>query len=153
MFATSTYSFMVAEDAATSTVVGTVSATDPDEVDTVSYAITAGNAAGKFGIATSTGAITVAGALDHESVLSYSLVVEARDGSEGVATHIGGGHSDRRCGGRSAVPTGLGVPLSNGTFMVSWSGLPPSVVPPVMLHRQALGAKSASRTASGAGGL
>ena len=85
-FATSTYSFMVPEDATTGSTVGTVSATDPNESDTVSYAITVGNAAGKFDVVTSTGAVTVAAALDHETVSSYTLMVEASDGRGGSAT-------------------------------------------------------------------
>ena len=84
-FATSTYTFMVAEDATTTDLVGTVFATDPDS-DPVSHAITSGNSAGNFAIATSTGDVTVAGELDHESVPSYTLVVEARDDREGFAT-------------------------------------------------------------------
>ena len=60
-------------------------ATDPDS-DPVSHSITSGNAAGKFAIATSTGAITVAGALDHETVPTYTLTVEASDGRGGAAT-------------------------------------------------------------------
>ena len=54
-FATSTYSFSVAEDAAMGSAVGTVSATDPDEGDVVSYSIASGDA-GKFAVVTSTGA-------------------------------------------------------------------------------------------------
>ena len=77
-FATSTYMFMVAEDATTTDLVGAVFATDPDS-DPVSHAITSGNSAGKFAIAPSTGDVTVAGQLDHESVPSYTLVVEAQD--------------------------------------------------------------------------
>ena len=49
-FATSTYSFSVAEDASTGSRVGTVSATDPDAGDTVSYDITSGNDSGRFSI-------------------------------------------------------------------------------------------------------
>ena len=62
------------------TVVGTVAATDADTADTVTYAITAGNDAGLFAIDTGTGAITVAGTLDHETTSSYTLTVQASDG-------------------------------------------------------------------------
>ncbi len=82
-FATSTYAFTVAEDAATSTVVGSVSASDPDG-DTVSYAITAGNGAGAFAVDAS-GSVTVAGPLDYESTPSYTLTVEPTDGNDGAA--------------------------------------------------------------------
>lgn len=85
-FGSSSYSFSVAEDAATSTAVGTVSATDSDEGDTVSYSVTAGNDAGKFAIGSSNGQITVAGTLDYETVSSYTLTVEASDGNDGTAT-------------------------------------------------------------------
>ena len=59
------YTFTVAEDAATSTLVGTVSARDPDAGDVVRYTITAGNEAGRFAMGEGTGEITVAAALDH----------------------------------------------------------------------------------------
>ena len=85
-FGASAYSFSIAENAATSTVAGTVSATDPDTGDTVSYSITAGNGDGKFAIGESTGAVTVAGVLDPEAVAFYLLTVEAADGNGGVAT-------------------------------------------------------------------
>ena len=85
-FGASAYSFTVAENAATSTVAGTVSATDPDTGDTVFYSITAGNGDGKFAIGESTGAVTVAGALDPEAVAFYLLTVEAADGNGGMAT-------------------------------------------------------------------
>ena len=85
-FDASSYSFSVAEDAATSTAVGTVSATDSDEGDTVSYSITAGNDAGKFAIGSSNGQITVAGTLDYEAASSYTLTVEASDGGGGTAS-------------------------------------------------------------------
>ena len=85
-FGASAYSFTVAENAATSTVAGTVSATDPDTGNTVFYSITAGNGDGKFAIGESTGAVTVAGALDPEAVAFYLLTVEAADGNGGVAT-------------------------------------------------------------------
>ena len=106
-FATSTYTFMVAEDATTTDLVGTVSATDPDS-DPVSHAITSGNSAGRFAIATSTGDVTVAGELDHESVPSYTLVVEARDDREGVATTTVEYRGDGRSRGRSACTDGTG---------------------------------------------
>ena len=121
-FATSTYSFMVAESAAVSTSVGTVTATDPDS-DPVSHAITSGDSAGKFAIATDTGDITVAGALDHESVPSYTLVVEARDDREGVATATVAIEVTDVAEDAPPAPTGLGVSLTDGTFTVTWSAV------------------------------
>ena len=83
-FDATAYSFTVAESAAASTPVGTVSATDPDEGDTVSYSITSGNEGGKFAIGEDTGEITVAGALDYETETSYALTVWTSDGNGGA---------------------------------------------------------------------
>ncbi len=80
------YSYSVPEDAAEGASVGAVSATEIDEGDTVSYAITAGNEDGHFTIDAGTGAITVAGALDYETTSSYTLTVVASDGNGGSAT-------------------------------------------------------------------
>lgn len=74
--------FSIAENVANSTPVGTVSASDPDTpAQSLSYAITAGNADAAFAIASATGAITVADAskLDHETTPSYDLTVEVTD--------------------------------------------------------------------------
>ncbi|WP_432479592.1 putative Ig domain-containing protein [Nocardioides sp. GXQ0305] len=68
--------FEVDEDAVTGTVVGSMSATDADG-DSVSWAITGGNAGGAFAIDAATGEITVAAALDHEQTDTYELEVEA----------------------------------------------------------------------------
>ena len=85
-FVSESPAFRVTEDAATGAAVGTVTATDPDTGDTVTYAITAGNDPGKFAIDSSTGAITVVGALNYEAATSYTLTVEATDGNGGTAT-------------------------------------------------------------------
>ena len=82
-FGSSTYNFSIAEDAATSAAVGTVSATDADS-DGLTYTIESGNGDGKFAIDGSTGSITTAGALDHETTPSYALTVQADDGSGGT---------------------------------------------------------------------
>ena len=58
-FDVASYSFEVSEDAAVGTQVGTVSATDPDVGDTLTYSIVSGNEAGKFAVDGSTGVITV----------------------------------------------------------------------------------------------
>ncbi|MYD51355.1 MAG: hypothetical protein F4W93_07710 [Dehalococcoidia bacterium] len=86
VFSSATYSFTVAENAAVWQSVGTVSATDPDEGDFVTYHITAGNGAGRFDISSGSkgeGLILVWGALDYETTSSYTLTVEARDGKAG----------------------------------------------------------------------
>ena len=96
---------MVAENATTTDSVGTVSTTDPD-LDPVSYAITGGNGAGKFKMSTSTGEITVAGALDHGTAPSYTLTVEARDDGDGVATTtVGISVIEASCSNGVAVPS------------------------------------------------
>ena len=84
-FGSSSYSFSVAENAATGAAVGTVSATDADD-DTLTYSITAGNGDGEFAINGSTGAVTVAAGLDYETTPSYALTVRADDGNSGQAT-------------------------------------------------------------------
>ncbi|MCP3670956.1 MAG: cadherin repeat domain-containing protein, partial [Gammaproteobacteria bacterium] len=72
--------FTIAESTAVNGDVGTVVATDPDG-DPLDWTITAGNDAGDFAIDSSTGAITVAQALDYETTSSYSLTVEVSDGT------------------------------------------------------------------------
>ena len=84
-FGSTHYSFSIAEDAATSTSVGTVSATDEDG-DTLTYEIAVGNEDGKFSIGSSTGGITLAGEVDSDVLAFYSLRVEADDGNGNTAT-------------------------------------------------------------------
>ena len=83
VFGAESYSFTVAEDAAVDAAVGTVVATDPGGV---TYAISDGNAEGAFVIADSTGVITVAGELDHETASSTVLTVAAWDAAGGLAS-------------------------------------------------------------------
>ena len=135
-FTSSNYTFLVLEDAATSTVVGTVTATDADR-DTVTYTITSGNGDGRFAIATSTGEITLASPLVAAAGTTYSLSVEARDGyggaaSAGVTVTV----AAVTCSGGIAVPDPDGNPglvsdcetlLSMkdalaGTGTLNWSG-------------------------------
>lgn len=77
-------SFGIAEDAALSTAVGTVSASDEDAGQTLTYAIVAGNTGGAFAIDSATGEITVAAGLDRETVSSYSLTVTVTDDGTGA---------------------------------------------------------------------
>ncbi|MFQ5959621.1 MAG: cadherin domain-containing protein, partial [Alphaproteobacteria bacterium] len=76
-------SFVVDEDAAAGTAVGRVGASDPDAGanGTLRYAITGGDAGGRFAIDAETGTITVAdGArLDFEAGPSFELTVSATD--------------------------------------------------------------------------
>jgi len=73
--------FSVAENAVNGAAVGTYAATDPDPGQTLTYAITAGNADGAFAINPSSGQITVADAtkLDHETTPTRALTVSATD--------------------------------------------------------------------------
>lgn len=71
----------VVENSANGTVVGQVTAVDPNALDTITYSITGGTGAGIFAINPSTGVITVANSamLNYESVTSYTLTVRASD--------------------------------------------------------------------------
>jgi VCBS repeat-containing protein len=71
--------FSVAEDAATGSPVGSVTASDADAGDSLAYAITGGNTDDVFAITGDTGVITVAGVLDYETTSSYSLAVQVED--------------------------------------------------------------------------
>jgi hypothetical protein len=72
----------VEENSAALTVVGVVSASDPDAGDVLGYAITAGNVGSAFAINPLTGQITVAGALDFESQAQYVLTVTVTDDAD-----------------------------------------------------------------------
>ena len=84
VFEQESYAFSIREDLAPGDAVGAVTATDNS--GEVTYAITAGNDAGKFAIGESTGAITVAGDLIGDAGSSFTLTVEAEDESGGAAT-------------------------------------------------------------------
>ncbi len=73
--------FVVAENSGSGTEVGTVVGTDPDPgaTATLTYAITSGNTLNAFAIHSTTGVITVAGALNHATTPSYSLEVTVTD--------------------------------------------------------------------------
>jgi VCBS repeat-containing protein len=70
----------VAENAATGTVVGTVAAADPDDGDTLTYALS-DDAGGRFAIDPNTGVVTVADGslLDHESATQHDIGVTVTD--------------------------------------------------------------------------
>ena len=87
MFASSTYSFTVSENASSFHVVGTVSADDPDG-GIVTYSIVAGNGEGKFNITHNAGEIVVRRSLDHGTTSSYALTVRATDSSGATATAV-----------------------------------------------------------------
>ena len=84
-FGEASYQFAIREDASVGDVVGSVEATDA-EGETLGYSITSGNDDGHFSIDTSSGQITVAGALEYDTSSRYSLTIQAADGSNGTAT-------------------------------------------------------------------
>ncbi len=73
--------FSIDENSPTTTVVGTVTASDPEQ-DVLSYTIIAGNDMGAFQIDEATGEITVAddSPLDFEINLTFVLIVQVSDG-------------------------------------------------------------------------
>ncbi|MEZ6139568.1 MAG: cadherin domain-containing protein [Zavarzinella sp.] len=87
VFSQPTYNFNVNENATNNTVVGTVSATDP-EGTALTYAITAGNSDGAFAINATTGQITVANGtlLNFEALTQRNLTVSATDTASLVGT-------------------------------------------------------------------
>ena len=84
-FGATSYAFTTAENTAVGTTVGAVKATGQGK-DAVTYALTAGNTGGAFAVNASTGALTVAKALDYETTASYSLTVQAEQPTSAVAT-------------------------------------------------------------------
>ena len=117
------YAFDVAEDAEVDDVVGTVSATDPDTGDTVSYAITAGNTGNAFAIGSGTGEITVAAALDHETTPSYTLTVEAEDDHGKTDTVTVTVTVTDVVEDAPPAPGNLSATLLSGTFTLSWDAV------------------------------
>ena len=85
VFGAESYDFTIAENAAVDTPVGTVTATDGGG-GAVTYAIAEDDEAEAFAINESSGAITVAAALDYETTSSYTLTVAASDAAGGTAT-------------------------------------------------------------------
>jgi hypothetical protein len=71
----------IAENSPNGTVVGTVTARDPNPADTLTYSIVGGTGMGVFSIDALTGRITVANsaALDYEATPSYTLTVMVQD--------------------------------------------------------------------------
>lgn len=81
-FGAAVYEFTIPENSASGMPVGQVNATELDTSQLVTHQIVAGNSANHFAIDSSTGMISVAGALDFESQQTYSLLVEAKDDAE-----------------------------------------------------------------------
>ena len=79
-----------ADGSTTRVSLGTVAAEDPDDGDTVGYAIAAGNELGRFAIDASSGELYYVGSgEDHEGVSGpYELTVRAGDGTHTVDTTV-----------------------------------------------------------------
>ncbi len=120
-FDTAEYTFTLVENAVLGELLGNVSATDPEEGDTLTYTIEAGNTDNAFSIGSGTGIITVAAALDYETTSSYTLNVKVDDGNGGTdtATVTVSDMSE----GLPPAPTELSVTLEDGTFTISWIAL------------------------------
>ncbi|MBV09271.1 MAG: hypothetical protein CMN21_08645, partial [Rubinisphaera sp.] len=73
--------FTLAEDAAGGTLITTLSASDADAGDSLSYRIVSGNEYGDFQLDSATGALTVTpdAPLDFETISTYTLIIEVRD--------------------------------------------------------------------------
>ncbi|MDY0029153.1 MAG: cadherin domain-containing protein [Pseudobdellovibrionaceae bacterium] len=73
--------FQVSEKSTNGDVVGTISATDPNAGDVLSYSISGGTGVGVFTINPTTGVITVSNAamLDYETTTSYTLDITVTD--------------------------------------------------------------------------
>ncbi|MCX5671401.1 MAG: YbhB/YbcL family Raf kinase inhibitor-like protein [Planctomycetota bacterium] len=71
--------FNVDENSTLGAIVGTVQATDANPGQTLTYAITGGNTGNAFAIDSATGQITVAGAIDYETLNIYILTVQVTD--------------------------------------------------------------------------
>ncbi|GFO15617.1 protocadherin fat 4, partial [Plakobranchus ocellatus] len=91
VFDPAVYSGTVAENAAPPTNLATsVTASDGDlasAFNTITFSIVGGNTGGAFSIGPSTGVVSVAAALDYAVTPSYTLVVQASDGSNVATTN------------------------------------------------------------------
>jgi VCBS repeat-containing protein len=74
--------FSIEEHSATGTTVGTASATDPDNGQSLTYSIVSGNTENGFSIYPSTGEIIVAGNICFENNPSYTLTVRITDNGQ-----------------------------------------------------------------------
>lgn len=72
-------SLNIAENSAANASVGSVSVTDANAGQVLSYAITAGNSENTFAINSTTGEISATGSLNHEVASSYTLTVTVTD--------------------------------------------------------------------------
>lgn len=71
--------FRISEGATTGTTIGTLLASDSEAGSTLTYTITAGNTGSAFAVNSSTGVLTVNGALSFASLPTYALTIQATD--------------------------------------------------------------------------
>lgn len=100
------YSVTLDEDVPIGTTVLQASAIDDDSSDTLTYSLSGINSS-DFSIASNTGIITTAVALDYESVSSYSLTVSVSDGTDSVSQAVTISITDK-----NDVPTFVAAPYS-----------------------------------------
>ncbi|WAR26922.1 FAT4-like protein, partial [Mya arenaria] len=87
VFTSTSYAFVVAEDHALSTTVGGAVAANDADIDlagSFAYSIFSGNTGDKFAIDANNGEIKLVGALDHDTIPTYQLVVYAIDRATGT---------------------------------------------------------------------
>ena len=131
VFDAASYSFSLAENADGSTTpvsVGTVTATDANTGDFVSYSITAGNTGSVFAIGWSTGAITYTGSGEnYESfgtpASAFTLTVEADDGvtDTDVTVTVAVTDDDTEAPGKPDAPTVAATANSTTSLDVTWT--------------------------------
>ncbi|XP_055033441.2 protocadherin Fat 4 [Misgurnus anguillicaudatus] len=80
VFSQKEYSFVMFENVAVGTIIGTVSATTVDLNTNITYLIASGDQRGLFAIGSATGQITASGLIDREEQAFYQLRVIARGG-------------------------------------------------------------------------
>ena len=123
VFDPTSFTFNVAEDAEVDDPVGTVTATDEDTGDELTYSITAGNEDGKYEIDEDSGAITVAGGLDHETTPNYTLTVQVDDGNGGTATASVIVTVTDVAEDLPPAPSGVDATLTDDTFTITWTAM------------------------------
>jgi len=79
-------SFQLNENSAVNTVLGTLTFDDRDPDQTHTFSIENGNESGAFALNPTSGVLSVAGALDYETLSSYTLEVAVTDNGEPPAT-------------------------------------------------------------------
>ena len=141
VFGQTRYDFSVPEDVLVSHAVGTVSATDPDEGDTLTYAIAEGNDDGRFTVVTSATStqVMVATELDYETTPEYTLTVEASDGNGGIATAMVSIVVTEVAGAPPPAPQNLTATSTSGSVTLQWDAPEDSTIAGYQILRKKLG--------------